>query len=59
MGNRFNLYFGSGLICVGGFMELVKFFGDNMIDIFEGFIYFFEGNFSVNSAFLVTGLDSL
>ena len=40
-------------------MKLVKLFGDDVVDVFEGFVDFFEGNFSVNGAFLVTGFDSL
>ncbi len=57
--NSFELDFEGGFVGVGGFVELVKFFGDDVVDVFEGFVDFFEGDFPVDGTFLVTGLDSL
>ena len=38
---------------------MIEFFGDDVVDVFEGFVDFFEGNFPVDGVFLVAGLDSL
>ncbi len=37
---------------------LIELFGDDMVDVFEVFVDFFEGDFSVDGVFFVTGLDS-
>jgi hypothetical protein len=37
---------------------LIELFGDDVVDVFEVFVDFFEGDFSVDGVFFVAGLDS-
>lgn len=39
-------------------MELVELPGDDVVDVFEVFVDFFGGDFSIDDVFLVAGLDS-
>ncbi len=39
------------------FLFFFHLFGDDLVDIFEGFINFFIGDFSIDGTFFVTGFD--